>query len=624
MKIINKNLARVFILIGFLYSASSVHAQQFIKFVTKPVLTKAQQHYLTVIKEEEVYMGHQFITVNPEVLKENSALNISLFNATESELNVSEINFEERQTDNYSWFGKVSQYPRSSVILTKVGEHLFGRIKFNGESFSIIPIGEGLYVLRQEDESRLPQDESDDAYQEMQQASKVIDRDAPVYDPEILSGTPEGSFAPPPAPLAGNCKIRLLIAYTDDVANAHVGELAAIQNAVDSYNLSNANSTVNHRVEIARCVEVSYAEATGVCSGTNMKNDFKGTSDGKMDNIHDLRNYYDADMCSLIFQSTKQTCAGTSLCGLADAIGASYSTAFQITKYSCLDNSLAHEFGHLMNARHDPYVDSTPGDNHGRTYAAGGWRTQMAYNNACTAAGTSCSRIKYWSDPAVNYLGVPTGIVGTSWNEKAMDAYDNTVSAFESYVINKTVNIADNIYNEEEGNITASSTIATNPSFAINYYSGSEGTYTAGTSITLKPGFRARFGCHFRAYLDNCTNNFFAPGDDDVASSNIAGDIGNLSFADKLKLEGTDIHVYPNPSSGDFTLAYTVITEDSPVMISLYDVKGQVVDQILNQPNHNKGAFTIKYNGKRLVKGLYYCRMVTNDKVVVKPITITE
>ena len=628
MKIINKNLVWVFILIGFFYSVSDACAQQFIRFVPKPVLTKAQQHYLSVIVEDEVYVGHQFVTVNPDVLRQESALNIPLFKASESELSVSEINYEERQANNYSWFGQVDGYPLSSVILTNVGEHLFGRIEFNGESFSIIPIGEGLYVLRQENEGKLPQDESDEGYREMMKTSVEVDRSAPVFDPEILSDTPENTspFAtPPPAPLAGNCKIRLLIAYTDDVATAHVGELAAIQNAVDGYNLANSNSTVNHRVEIARCVEVSYAEATGACSGTNMKNDFKGTSDGKMDNIHGLRNYYDADMCALVFESSKQTCSGFGLCGLADVIGSSYSTAFQITKYSCLNSSLAHEFGHLMNARHDPYVDGSGGYNHGRTYPAGAWRTQMAYNDACVAASTSCTRVKHWSDPSVNYLGTPTGIVGTSENEKAMDLYDNTVSAFESYVVNKTVNVTDNIYNEEEGNITATTTIQTNTSYPITYWSGSEGTYTAGTSIVFKPGFHARSGCHFRAYLDNCTNNFFAPGDDDIASAKVLGETGgDLSFAEKLRLAGTNIGIYPNPSNGQLTLAYTVSIDEGTVNISLYDAKGMVIDQILNESNHDEGSFTIKYDGKSLPKGIYYCRMVTNDKVVVKPITITD
>jgi len=34
----------------------------------------------------------------------------------------------------------------------------------------------------------------------------------------------------------------------------------------------------------------------------------------------------------------------------------------------------------------------------------------MAYNDDCGASGYNCTRIQYWSNPAVNYGGVATGI----------------------------------------------------------------------------------------------------------------------------------------------------------------------------------------------------------------------
>jgi hypothetical protein len=38
----------------------------------------------------------------------------------------------------------------------------------------------------------------------------------------------------------------------------------------------------------------------------------------------------------------------------------------------------------------------------------------MAYNDGCQAAGVSCTRINYWSNPDTFYNGVATGVSSTS------------------------------------------------------------------------------------------------------------------------------------------------------------------------------------------------------------------
>jgi hypothetical protein len=95
-------------------------------------------------------------------------------------------------------------------------------------------------------------------------------------------------------------------------------------------------------------------------------------------------------------------------CGLSDVVLADKSTAFAVINYICAvgNFSLAHEFGHLLGLRHERAVDDNDKpfrNGHGYVYKAE-WRKIMATRKACT-----CPRIPIWSNPLINYNGVPAG-----------------------------------------------------------------------------------------------------------------------------------------------------------------------------------------------------------------------
>jgi hypothetical protein len=141
-------------------------------------------------------------------------------------------------------------------------------------------------------------------------------------------------------------------------------------------------------------------------------------TDGYMDNVHTLRNTYKADLVSLFVAN------GGAYCGMA-YIMTTVATTFASNAFSVVDKdcatgyySFGHEMGHNMGARHDRYVDGTDNSpykyNHGYYYSPGKWRTVMAYNDGCSAAGVSCTRIAYWSNPNKFYNGVAMGVSSTS------------------------------------------------------------------------------------------------------------------------------------------------------------------------------------------------------------------
>lgn len=153
---------------------------------------------------------------------------------------------------------------------------------------------------------------------------------------------------------------------------------------------------------------------------------FRNTADGVMDNIHNSRNTTRADVAVLVINNA-------SSCGLASGIGSTAATAFAAVHWDCATGyySFAHEIGHLQSARHEIATDPSTSPyayGHGYRYepsSGSRWRTIMAY--ACTAG---CPRLNFWSNPNINYNGVPMGIASSADNQRVLVNTKAAVAAF--------------------------------------------------------------------------------------------------------------------------------------------------------------------------------------------------
>jgi hypothetical protein len=178
--------------------------------------------------------------------------------------------------------------------------------------------------------------------------------------------------------------------------------------------------------------EISYVE-TGTMS-TSLTN-LASANDGKMDEVHTLRNQYGADQVVLIT-------ADADSCGIAyvmQNVSTSFAPlAFSVvhddSSYACLSNStLAHELGHNQGDAHDRTNSSAPGAydySYGyRLCQTGGFRTVMSY----TCKGGT--RVNYFSNPDVTLSnGLITG-TATENNAQSMTNTKAIVAAFRTTVI---------------------------------------------------------------------------------------------------------------------------------------------------------------------------------------------
>ena len=562
-----------------------------LRYLDNPVLSDKQEHFLSVIRAQPTTESYRFVDVNLTAIQQAERLKIESLDEW-GDVYISRQNLTRRGISDVSWNGGIDGYPLGSANIVLDNGFVHANFRFDDGLFAIEPLGEGLHVLVRRRYQRFPPEGCEKPEVEHPRTGEPK---KPAV-PRNSAGVEEKLS------MAGECAIRLLVAFTDDVESLHANPRGEIQLAADNYNTSNGNSDVYHRVEIARIMMVNYTENGD--DGTSL-DQFRNPADGIIDNIHDERDRYDADMCCFIVEPLDG-------CGLADAIGATYGSAFPVTAYGCAAGNLtfAHEFGHLLNARHDTFVDNTAGSNHGLTYLPGLWRTVMAYNDACdcsdevspcpdrdvrnTVDDPWCNRIQWWSNPNINFMGTPTGTNSRCNNRAALDAYDNTIAGLEGIAVDKALSANETINDEEEANHFGTTSCSNNSGTVFLYDVGSKGSYRGGTSVTLRPGFRAAVGSEFRAYLNTCSD--LLPLQDDPVEERTT-----------VHEQPSSIQVLPNPAVDVFTISYT-LPLDGKVWLDVVNANGQTVRSILAGETQSAGQYRFDENATSLAPGAYYLR----------------
>jgi hypothetical protein len=289
--------------------------------------------------------------------------------------------------------GIVKNRPESSVVIATRDGELFGMIRVGSVAYQLR--GSGANAAAYEiDFSAFPPEEEpvDEAPLMRSMAARVL-----------------------PA-AAGDAIVDVMVLYTPK-AKTEMGGDAAIKSmidaAVEETNTAYANSGVTQRIRLVHAAETAYDEDD--LGGQSTDSLFSlalsrlaSTNDTYMENIHALRDQYNADLVSLIIKRTTTSC-GIGRVGTPPRDTASFSVVDRTCTASNL--SFAHELGHNMGLMHDR---ANAGTSTGLTpYAfgyqdpGGEFRTIMAYADGC---GGFCPRVARFSNPDLTYLGKTTGV----------------------------------------------------------------------------------------------------------------------------------------------------------------------------------------------------------------------
>ncbi|WP_100658144.1 M12 family metallo-peptidase [Alteromonas flava] len=322
------------------------------------------------------------------------------------------------------WSGHVQGDEAASVIITFKGSQLSGLVQWQGKTYRLTTNNAGKELLYEVDLASLPSEEADG---------------------EVPRGDSAGNeFSVEASSVAAGDTVTqdLLVVYTQGACN-YAGSCtqleADIVTAIADLNNAYAASGINITMNLAGAHLTDY-------SGTNASETLsalRSTTDGVMDEVHQVRDQLNADIVSLIYDGQG--------CGIG-YLGSSATSAFNVTDVPCMvgNRTLAHEIGHNQGAHHDRQTVGggvSGAFNYGYRRCSDGsiddagspyFRTIMSYS--CSGA----ARVGRFSNPQVTYAGVPQGIdpadspASGAWNARTLNESASYVASFR---INQQVNI---------------------------------------------------------------------------------------------------------------------------------------------------------------------------------------
>lgn len=522
---------------------------------------------------------YQSININLDILKEGQG-KISFWGIDET---VFQTKLTVRSFKNFSWFGS-NKDKTTSIILTVADNDIQGLVTHKTEVYRIETVGD-IYYITKIDHSKYPSEECGVGSKNNDTnavPNNPFNEDSISYQQKMISGEPF------------TCRLRLLVLYTPAAKNAVSNISNTIQLAVDEMKQSFINSNVYREVELVYVGETNYTE---VNTPTDL-NRFYGNGDNYIDEVHNFRTKHQADICVLIAQETDY-------CGAAKYVKVSASYAFCVVDVDCATGyySFAHEIGHIIGTRHDPYIDNsnTPYPyGHGYVASNNQWRTIMAYGDACGG----CTRIQYWSNPNVSYGGLPMGTTSTHNNARVLNEKIPNAMSYLQPANTVTVQNAD-VAAARDGDIIAKSKVETSGTVAIQ--NGQSYSFRSGGTVVLEPGFTAEVGSNFVAEIVEVTDC----GQPDGEASNYSktDEFSNYASESSAKFI-SDFVVYPNPTN-DFITVNLNVTAKIDVDFKVCDYTGKTVKKI-GKYTLTTEKFSRNFNLLDLTSGVYFI-VVTFD-----------
>ena len=328
----------------------------------------------------------------------------------------------DRARQSKTWVGTFDDQPGSLAVLGTHQGTTTGFLTHGAELWEILPAADGRHlVMYRFDDSRLPTAEPLVASRKSTTAmTRPVDY---------------GANDPTPLQLEAGYVHELLVLYTP-AARRRYGQAtleSMVHNAVEAANQAYRNSGVAIHLGLAGLQDVPYEESGDMKSALR---DLHGRKDGRLDEVHALRDRVGADVVTLLAEESDS-------CGIAWSMrgegAAGASTAFNVVNAGCLSNqSLAHEVGHNQGNMHDRESTTNTGAfafSYGYrrcTQDAHGFRTVMAY--ACQGV----ARVARFSSPGLSHHGQPMGVAyetdpdNAADNVRSMNATADTVQDFRS------------------------------------------------------------------------------------------------------------------------------------------------------------------------------------------------
>jgi len=110
---------------------------------------------------------------------------------------------------------------------------------------------------------------------------------------------------------------------------------------------------------------------------------------------------------------------------------------------------------------------------------------------------------------------------------------------------------------------------------------------------------------HFEISLDTYYYSVQITEEQDCSWLNNSMEIGNLEFGIEK--------VYPNPFNPSTNIDFYVNQSDD-IWVSVYDIKGNLISELIDKQRMNSGLHTVKWNGENFPSGIYFVKISNSMK----------
>eukprot|EP00752_Nemacystus_decipiens_P014856 g13227.t1 len=215
--------------------------------------------------------------------------------------------------------------------------------------------------------------------------------------------------------LMGTTEIDVLVLYSSEIYSSSAEEVQLLSSIVAGFatvNEATVNSDIDLQFNLVRVDKLPYSQTTYDLNDTPTEIEQQRSDElGALKNSADvlaIRDEVQADLVLLVGEFP-----GTCGLGYLFQVGRD-DLGYSFMDDDCFDNfTHSHEMGHNLGCEHDKanaLTTTATSYNHGWRYCASDdavvYKTIMSYRNGCDVVPPT---INHFSNPDVNYLGLPTG-----------------------------------------------------------------------------------------------------------------------------------------------------------------------------------------------------------------------
>jgi hypothetical protein len=406
-------------------TASKNDAPAFVLNISKRLDKRNQALYDSIVKREST-ADVRLAQVQPSrFLLVNSRISIDLFQggsvvATRKAITVINDN-------SFTWHG-VSEKGADVLITVYNGEYSATIMREDKFIYALQSLGNDVYAFIKTDQSKERKgicgiDDQKIKNDKKSSTDKSLTDDA--NGDILIEKQGKGAIVKSSLDGCNPRQIDVLVAYTQGFLSSK--SIADIYNANAVANAAFANSGVNMNLRIVGTVFTNYQRDVAEGTGRDIESvdlaNFANPSDGYMDEIHPLRDAYQADVCVL----ASANAGGFYGVAMPDAIFGSFTPSSGFCAVSSLGFEVAsnlvyaHEIGHLAGLGHENNLSF-------RTYGKG--YVQPGIFATVMVSGlyiNSTPRIPYYSDP---YSIPPRGVVGVNEDARAYNEDGPTLGGY--------------------------------------------------------------------------------------------------------------------------------------------------------------------------------------------------